>query len=343
MPSRRAELDASRFFDLSHDVLVVVDRDGEVVSISPSAERVLGWTVEQLMGHSALHRVHPDDRSALERRAEAILMGLAESEVDARIASPGGGWIPMRWSLSAGGGGRIYAVGRDHAERAWHQEALLRNEMAELRLRTARELHDGILQTLTGASLQIAVARRLMRKDAEAADQVLSTLGEAVAAEQQEMRLYVDEMKGRAAIWTDGTRRIGDRVAALLDRLGSIWGVTTTIETDFDGELGGEVGRQILRIVQESTGNAARHGGARNIGVAIRKGEGKVTIVIKDDGGGFSFLGEYDHEALREQRLGPLSLKHRVEDAGGRIGILSTAGGAVVTVDLPIARERSST
>ena len=56
-------------------------------------------------------------------------------------------------------------------------------------------------------------------------------------------------------------------------------------------------------------------------------------------GAGFSFRGEYDNKALKEKRLGPLSLKHRVEEAGGLININSAPGGSTVVVRLPLSRE----
>jgi len=211
--------------------------------------------------------------------------------------------------------------------------------MAELQLRTAMELHDGILQTLTGAKLQIAVARKLVRTDPDAAEKVLDNLGNSVAAEQQEMRLYVDELKGRAPAWIDGTLGLTQRIEALLDRVGAIWGLTATAETNVTGLIGGELGRQVLRIIQEATVNAARHSSAKAVSVSVKPDGPDLTISVADDGNGFSFLGNFDHKALKEQRLGPLSLKHRVEETGGRISINSTPQGSTVFVRLPVVLE----
>jgi signal transduction histidine kinase len=207
--------------------------------------------------------------------------------------------------------------------------------MAELRLRTALELHDGILQTLTGATLQLAVARRLVGADPAGAEKVLAGLGESISAEQQEMRLFVDELKGSAPLWADGTLGLPQRIEALMDRMGMIWGLTSSVETSVEVKVGGELARQVLRIIQEATVNAARHGSAKNISVSVTVDGAKLTIAIADDGEGFNFLGEYDHEALHEKRLGPLSLKHRVKDTGGRISINSTPKGSTIVVRLP--------
>lgn len=231
---------------------------------------------------------------------------------------------------------------RDTTEEAPHRDVLLRSEMAELRLRTALELHDGILQTLTGAALQIAVARKLVRTDPDAAEKILQTLGDSVAAEQMEMRLYVDEIKGRSPVWTDGVGALPGRVEAALDRVGSVWGLTTSADVHIPREIGGELGRQVVRIVQEATVNATRHGAAENVAVSVSLDGSDVVLTVTDDGTGFPFKGEYDHEELKQKRLGPLSLKHRVEAAGGRISIDSRSDGATVTVRIPVPRRAGS-
>lgn len=332
----------AHFFWYSHDVLVVMDDTARVLAISPSAERVLGHPVDEILGERLIRLAHPDDQPSVQRQLEELLPGRTIEDLDARMSGADGAWVPMRWSLSMGHAQKLYAIGRDYTDQALHQDTLLQSEISELRLRTAMELHDGILQTLTGASLQIAVARKLMKTDPEAADRVLSTLGRSVSAEQQEMRLYVDELKGRAPVWIDGSRELPERIEAVLERLSSVWEVSLSVDARIRGRIAGELGRQILRIVQEATVNAARHGGASSVSVSVDREGSDVMIAVSDDGHGFSFLGEFDHETLKEQRLGPLSLKHRVEETGGSISIRSTTDGSTVFVRVPLPPKSST-
>jgi len=319
-----------------------MDNPGRVLVISPSVERVLGHPIEGFIGQRLVQWVHPEDQASVIAQTRTLLGDRPIGDLDVRMARADGEWVPMRWSLSVGFNRRIYAVGRDHTDQARHQDAILRHEMAELGLRTAMELHDGILQTLTGATLQIAAAGRLVRMDPAAAEEVLAALGSSIAAEQQEMRLYVDELKGSTPVWADGTLGLPERIEALLDRVGMIWGLTTSVETRLTVGIGGELGRQILRIIQEATVNAARHATAEAVSVSVALDGPDVTISITDDGKGFSFFGEYDNDALNERRLGPVSLKHRVEDTGGRISINSTPQGSRVFVRLPLLLEEST-
>lgn len=310
--------------------------------MSPSVERILGYGPGELAGGRVLDLVHAADRALVRSRSRELTVDRPVSEVDARILRADGTSVPMRWSLFLGPCGRIYAVGRDRTDEARRAEAVVGSEMAELRLRMAMELHDGILQALTGASLQIAVARRLIRQDPAAAEEVLGALGETVAAEQQEMRLYVDEVKGQIPPAIGGGPGLVERIEAMLDRVRAIWGTTASLETDLGSDLPADVGRRVLRIIQEATVNAARHGSARTVSIRLALDGPEVALHIEDDGHGFPFLGEYDGKALREMRLGPVSLKHRVEDGGGRIFVRSTRAGSTVSVWLPLRTELSS-
>jgi len=337
LPREPLEGELARFFSYSHDVLAIMDAGGRVLVINPSVERVLGYPIEEIIGRRFLHWVHLEDRPEVRSRARALRAGNPVSALDIRVSRTDGGWVPMRWSLSVGHQRRIYAVGRDRTDQVQRRQALLREEMSELRLRTAMELHDGVLQTLTGAGLQIAVARRLIHSDPAAAGEVLEALGNSLAAEQREMRLYVDEVKGSAAASPDGTLGLRERIETLIERVGAIWGVSTSVDARVTDGIPPELGRQILRIIQEATVNAVRHGAARTVAVSAVLDGPEIAITVSDDGTGFSFLGEYDSEALREKRLGPLSLKHRVEAAGGGMSINSTPGGSTVTVRLPLS------
>lgn len=214
-------------------------------------------------------------------------------------------------------------------------DSALINELSDLRVRMAMELHDGILQTLTGASLQIAVARRLLHENPDAAEKVLAALGDTISAEQQEMRLFVDELKGLSPLSSRPSVGMRDAIASLLDRVHAIWGVSASLQVELEEEPPPDTARHILRVIQEATVNAARHGGAQAVSVQVERAGADVALRITDDGHGFPFLGELDMEALKERRLGPLSLKHRVQACGGRLAIRSTREGATVSIWLP--------
>lgn len=332
-------VELARFFGYSHDLLAILDGRGRVLAVSPSVDRFLGYAPEELTGVSLLGLIHPEDDAGVREQLRALADTGSVSGVDGRLRRADGRWLPMRWSLSAHGPkGRIYGVGRDRSGDLRRHEDARNREEAELRLRTAGELHDGVLQMLTAASLQLEVARRLVQTDPDAAQEVLRRLDEGVRAEQREMRLFVDEMKIEEPIWAEGRLPLAERVDDMLHRISAIWGVETSLACDLPHGFDAEFERQVLRVIQEAVVNAARHGGADSVLVHMADEGQAVTIELTDDGHGFPFQGNYSDQELKEQRLGPVSLKRRVGQGGGQMAIRSTPTGATIRIDFPTNR-----
>ena len=330
-------VELARFFGYSHDLLAILDGRGRVLALSPSADRFLGYAPDTLTGVPLMSLVHPDDEDSVHERLRHLADTGSVSDVDGRLKRADGGWPPMRWSLSAyGPKGRIYGVGRDRSGDLRRQEEARNREEAELRLRTAGELHDGVLQMLTATSLQLEVARRLVATDPEAAQEVIRRLDEGVRAEQREMRLFVDEMRAEEPMWPQGRLPLSERVDDMLHRVSAIWGVETSLDCDVHKTFDAEFERQVLRVIQEAVVNASRHGGADLISVRMSDHGDAMTIELMDDGHGFPFKGDYSDQELKNQRLGPVSLKRRVGQGGGQMAIRSTESGATIRIDFPV-------
>jgi signal transduction histidine kinase len=67
------------------------------------------------------------------------------------------------------------------------------------RLRLARDLHDGVLQTLTGAALQLQTARRLLALDPASSEERLSQVQRIIAAGQNDLRFFIHQLGPRRA------------------------------------------------------------------------------------------------------------------------------------------------
>ena len=80
----------------SQDLIVVIDHEGRIAYVSPSLQRVLGFTPEQQVGHSAFEFVHPEDHDTARRALADELAGTrAVWYVDVRLLTAGGDWIPV--------------------------------------------------------------------------------------------------------------------------------------------------------------------------------------------------------------------------------------------------------
>lgn len=339
IPSNRSgetQADILLAFSEGADLVLVCDPDGVVRAVSPSVTPLLGWEPADLTGAELRSRIHPADWPRIVSMIRRLEAGEMAERIECRLATTDGGHHLLEWNVCiSGDGSRVIATGRTTQTRSGPGADRRGRDYNRLRLRTATELHDGVLQTLTAASLHLAVARKKLEVDVAGADEALARLIDILSAEQKELRLYVDEIENPGSSWNDGRRALESRVRDMLERIRAIWGVDHSIEVVLNGHIDPEMERQVLRVIQEAIVNAARHGGASLVQIALGIDEHEIRIQMTDDGRGFPFKGSYSDAELRAQRVGPLSIKTRVAAAGGTISIDSTSTGAVVDVRMP--------
>src|SRR5260370_22521275 len=82
-------------------------------------------------------------------------------------------------------------------------------------MRLARELHDGVLQSLAGAALQLEAISRLIDIDPTAAQEHLRAVGEVIAVEQRELRRWIERLQPA----TSASIATGADLAAALEKL----------------------------------------------------------------------------------------------------------------------------
>jgi signal transduction histidine kinase len=92
----------------------------------------------------------------------------------------------------------------------------------------------------------------------------------------------------------------------------------------------------LYRILQEALNNAAKHSGAKRVGVMLTYSHPQVIMVIKDDGRGFEIEPNASVASGRERGIGLVSMRERVASVGGSIDIRSEVGrGTIIRVALP--------
>ena len=207
--------------------------------------------------------------------------------------------------------------------------------VVEERIRLAWDLHDGMLQSLTGAALQLQVLARLLAEDPPAAREQLQDVQGLIAADQRELRFFIEELKP-APRDLAGPLDLRDRLGELTERLERLCGLAVDVRLEAtDGQLSEAFTRQLYRLLREALFNVARHAEASSAKVEIVRQDSGLRITVTDDGRGFPFLGRYDHEELNRQKLGPVSLKERIATLGGSLSIDSFPGLTRLEMHLP--------
>lgn len=210
---------------------------------------------------------------------------------------------------------------------------------ADERLRISRELHDGIVQSLGGAGLQLQAIRKQLPPDFPAAER-LGHVQRVIEHDQRELRAIVRELRPHDA--RAGRDILADELQRMEERFPLEWGLAVAIDVPVPLDVPPRLALELCRIVNESLSNAARHGGASQARVTLGTDDGAIVLRVRDNGRGFPFEGRYDLATLTRTGSGPKTLKERVTALGGSLTVESSSGGASIDARIPIRQESAS-
>ena len=202
------------------------------------------------------------------------------------------------------------------------------------RARVARELHDGVIQSLVGVEMLLEAARRETSAPLpEAAASQLATIQEVLRKEILNVRDLMQLLRPEDV----DTRRLVEHLADLAARFQRHSGIQTRFVSDVeDITLPPRVCRELARAVHEALVNARKHSEARNVLVRVTHGDGHWLVIVDDDGRGFDFEGRLAHEELDRERRGPVILKEHVRAMGGQLTVQSEPGvGSRIEISVP--------
>jgi signal transduction histidine kinase len=193
---------------------------------------------------------------------------------------------------------------------------------ADERKRLACELHDGIIQSLSAAEMQLAVARRQVPDEASDLDEQLARVQTLLLQEAANLRALMEGMRsGASAVRTQGD------LAAIVERFQDETGIDARFVSDEPKvPLSERAGYEVVRIVQEGLVNVRKHSGARHVLVSATADTTHLNLSIEDDGRGFAFSGRLSQAELDARNEGPVTIRERVRALGGEMSVESTPG-----------------
>lgn len=324
--------------------LYMLDRAGRVESWNAGAERLQGYTAEEIVGQPVGTFYLPE-----EARQGSPARALERAAVEGRAVEEG--WRIRKDGSRFWAEGLITAVrdeGRfvgysvvthDVTERRRHAEVrarLLEQVTAaqeEEQRRLARELHDETGQSLT--SLLIG----------------LRTLTEAPTLEA--VRDQAADLRRVTARTLDEVRRLARGLRpGVLDELGLVPAIeqlaldhaqvrSLAVEVSAVGfgaaRVPPAVEAALYRIIQEALTNAAKHSGTQTANVVLQRRRELVQAIVSDDGCGFDVEATLRTPAARAH-LGLHGMRERAALLDGTVTIESTPGeGTTIYVRVPVS------
>jgi signal transduction histidine kinase len=197
----------------------------------------------------------------------------------------------------------------------------------------ARELHDGVLQSLSIINMQLGELRRQAEPHFAQTAERLESIQHSIQEEIIGLRDFTQKLR---SLEVDSSRLIGF-LSGMATKFQFEHGITASFVSDIDEvPLRPQVCVELVRIVQEALANVRKHSQAKEVVVYLGKQEGDWMLRIMDNGRGFGFTGVRSHEELQASGKGPIILMERAQAIGGKVCVRSTEGdGSLVEVTFP--------
>jgi two-component system sensor histidine kinase UhpB len=199
----------------------------------------------------------------------------------------------------------------------------------EERLRIARELHDGIGQTLTAVAMQ---AERGAHSPHDAREAALLEIHKSIRHSIDDVRRIARELRPEAL----DDLGLTNALLTLCRRMAHHSGIRVQPELDVSRgmpDLPPETELVIYRVAQEGLTNAIRHAEATQITVALHVAEDRITLRVRDDGRGID-------RPLPGDTAGISGMRERALLVDAQLSIRSDPGaGTEVGLDLPLDEE----
>lgn len=208
--------------------------------------------------------------------------------------------------------------------RARVRELERERELEKVRMRIARDIHDGIgsgLTKITMLSRQMdTAAAPQAARIAEASTELVSELGEIVWT--------VDPRNDSFASFIAYVRNMLGR--QFEDLSVDLKADLRCAEHDRERTIGPEHKRNILLVLKEAVSNALRHSGASRIEVKLDLHAGGAELLVRDDGHGF------DPRRIREGANGLANFSKRAEALDGTVSVDTGGSGTTITLRVPL-------
>jgi PAS domain S-box-containing protein len=121
-----------RFFETSLDLILVVDRKGTFMRVSPSSEAIIGYKPDELAGRSAREILFPEDLDSTRREMRLARRGGVTRNFDCRYVHKRGHVVPLAWTgVWSEAEQQHFFIGRDMTERVKLEQELHRSQKLE--------------------------------------------------------------------------------------------------------------------------------------------------------------------------------------------------------------------
>ena len=356
MGRERAQDELQALIDSSPLALVEFGLDTRIRLWNPAAERIFGWTREEMLGRGGLPLAPPHRRAESEDLFARVAAGESINDFETERLHKDGSLVLVSIAAAPVRDGHGGVTGNmvaytDISERKAQEaevhrlNAELRDRLEDLaasrarivtagdveRRRLERNLHDGAQQRLVTLALSLRLALAKLDSDPAAARDRLAEAAEELTLALQELRELARGL--HPAVLTDHGLRAA--VEMLADRAP----FPVEIEETPAERLPEPVEAAAYFLIAEALTNVAKYAHASVARITVSTGDGSVVVEVSDERSGdeASGRGRCVGGADPATGSGLRGLADRVEALGGALEVASPDGaGTSLRADIPV-------
>ena len=142
-----------RIFETSLDLILVTDRRGLLIDVSPSSKTILGYPPSDMIGHVGVDFIYPDDLEATRHEMRAARRGRETRNFECRYVHKDGRPVTLRWTgVWSEPEQRHFFIGRD---------STLRKQLEDAEL-AAKEMLAAVIDASPVAIVCLSPERKVM-------------------------------------------------------------------------------------------------------------------------------------------------------------------------------------
>jgi PAS domain S-box-containing protein len=325
--------------------IFMLDPTGHIASWNAGAERIKGYTADEIIGqHFSVF--YPPEDIATDKPGKELEQAIAEGRLEDegwRLRKDGTRfWANVVITALFDDNHQLRGFGkvtRDMTERRQTDQALIEGrrllshlvEAQELeRRRIAWDVHDDSIQAMVAVGMRLQL---LADRIAPEHRPLVHQLDEAVRGTVGRLRNLIVRLRP-TAIEQHG---LDHALADYLDDVVDGWGLEHTLRVDLVREPPTDTAITIFRICQEALINVRKHARATSVTVTVATSDNGIQVEVTDDGVGI----RQEPPPRGERHFGLLEMRERAETAAGWLTLVSgPSGGTTVRFWLPSILDR---